>query len=110
MNLSFACKLILIVQMMTMSAKPIVHLVPNAHEIDPVTGGKLLELINSPPALTLPHKLPVIDSLGHPWLVDIKNLGPGVVTVTGKGQFTVVIQMGQTIHIACNGSVYTVKR
>jgi hypothetical protein len=53
---------------------------------------------------------PKTDSTGKPWIVDVKNMGPGVVTVQGKGQFSVKINIGQTVHIFSNGAAYSLKR
>jgi hypothetical protein len=41
--------------------------------------------------------------------VDVKNFGPGPVTVSDHGTFSAPVAMGQTIHIACNGKVYLLK-
>jgi hypothetical protein len=97
-------------QMNTLQEKQIVHLAPNHENIDATFGGELLELINAPAVIQLPTKPPKTDSTGNPWIVDVKNLGPGVVTVQGKGQFSVKINIGQTVHIFSNGAAYSLKR
>jgi len=100
---------LLLVQMNSLQDKPVAHLPVHASVIDTQFGGKLLELINAPAQLLLPAIPPKVDSQGAPWSVDVKNLGPSAVTITGKAQFSVRISVGQTIHIFSNGTIYTLK-
>src|ERR1035438_10229307 len=74
-------------QMNTLQDKPVVHLQPHSSAIQVYFGGKQLELIHAPTIIYLPMSPHKLDSLGNPWSVDIKNLGPGMVTVVGKDQF-----------------------
>jgi len=101
---------LLLGQVNTLQDKPVVHLQPHRNSVDIGFGGDLLELISAPAVLTLPGVPPKLDSQGSPWSVDVKNLGPGAVTVTGKAQFNVKIAVGQTVHICSNGTVYSLKR
>lgn len=97
-------------QMNMLQEKQVVHLAPNHAGIDAAFGGDLLELINAPAVIQLPVMPPKTDSAGKPWVVDVKNLGPGIVTVQGKGQFSARINVGQTVHIFSNGAAYSLKR
>src|SRR5258708_6546382 len=101
------CLAIIFGQANSLQDKPVVRLPPNSRAIDPAYGGKLLELINAPAELSLPANVPKVDAFGHPWLVDIKNLGPSAVTVVWKAEFNVQITPGQTVHIHSNGKAYS---
>ena len=90
--------------------KPVVHLGVHQDVINVTFGGKLLELANAPPVVHLPVVPPKQDDAGNPWTIDIKNLGPNAVTVTGKGEFSVRDAVGQTLHIDSDGSSYRLKR
>ncbi len=74
--------------------------------ISPSFGGKLLELIHAPASVQLPDNAPSDDPQGDPWHIDIKNLGPGAVTVEGKGGLSMRIAVGQTVHIRAKGGSY----
>jgi hypothetical protein len=104
------CLALFIGQMNTLQDKPVVHLQAHHNSIQVEFGGKLLELVNAPTVITLPATLPKLDSQGAPWSIDIKNLGPGSVTVVGKSRFGVQISVGQTVRINSSGSEYSVKR
>jgi hypothetical protein len=95
-------------QAITMQAKPVVHLKPNKNQIEEGFDGSLLELVQSPPVVTLPSKPPMPGQSGDPWSVDVKNLGPSAVTIEGKGIFRLPVAVGQTVHIASDGSKYSV--
>ncbi|MGO9338916.1 MAG: hypothetical protein ACLPY1_15570 [Terracidiphilus sp.] len=97
-------------QMNTLQVKPVVHLQPHKNSIGTEFGGDLVELINAPTQVLLPLQPPSQDSQGDPWSVDVKNLGPNTVQVSGKAQFSVQISVGETVHIYSNGSVYRLKR
>ena len=108
MKLSLICLAFLIGQLNnTLQSKPVVHLREHRNVIDAEFGGDLLELINAPTVVNLPFQAPKFDSHGKPWSIDVKNLGPGAVTVVGKSQFSVRINRGQTIPIYSNGAAYT---
>lgn len=104
------CLAIIFGQINSLQDKPVIHLPPNTKMIDPAYGGKLLELINAPAELGLPANVPKVDAVGHPWLVDIKNLGPAAVTVVWKSEFNAPIAPGQTVHIYANGKTYFLRR
>lgn len=97
-------------QMIILQSKQVIHLKPHRVDIDSSFGGKLLELINAPPLLDLPKLPPKQDSEGNPWLLEVKNLGPGVVTVgTMVGmtpQFSISVNVNQTVHIYSSGKAY----
>jgi hypothetical protein len=98
-----------IVQMNTLQDLSVVHLRPHMNLVAAEFGGHMLELINSPPSIKLPEIAPRIDSQGKPWSISIKNLGPsGPVTVLGKSNFSLTVNVGQTIRIASNGQAYSV--
>jgi hypothetical protein len=103
------CTAVIIGQMNTLQAKQVAHLPPNRDTIETEFGGKLLELTNAPAIVYLPTTAPKFDSQGQPWSIDIENLGPGVTTVLGQGQFTVRIRAAQTVHVIWNGTSYSLK-
>jgi hypothetical protein len=96
-------------QLITHQSKHVVHLPANVTAIDPAFGGDQLDLINPPAVVTLPVTPPKVDGHGNPWVLDIKNLGPGVVNVLGKAEFNVQITVGQTVHIHSDGYGYSSK-
>ena len=103
------CTAIIIGQMNTLQTKQVAHLPPHGDAIQTEFGGKLLELTNAPAIVYLPTIAPKLDSQGQPWSIDIENLGPGVTTVLGQGQFTVRIRVAQTVHVIWNGTSYSLK-
>jgi hypothetical protein len=86
-------------QMITMQEKPVVHLKPHQDTIEAGYGGMLLELDHSPQALRLPKFPPKPDPQGAQWSVDVKNFGPWPVTVQDYGNFSVKVNLNQTVHI-----------
>jgi hypothetical protein len=110
MKTSLICLALFVGQMNTLQDKPVVHLQPHRNSIDIGFGGDLLELLNAPALLNLPALPPRVDSQGRPWSIDVKNLGPGAVTVAGKDQFSVPIKVGKTVHISWNGTAYSLKQ
>jgi len=109
MNSLLICLALLAGQQNTLQDRQIVHLQPHRAVIDISFGGKLLELINAPSVVFLPDAPPKLDSEGNPWSIDVKNLGPGPATVTGKSQFSTKVSVGQTVHIGWNGTAYSLK-
>lgn len=107
MKILLACLAMFLGQMIPLQAKPVVHLRPNRDVITADFGGKLLELINPPAMVYLPAVPPKGDSPNDPWSIEVKNLGPRVVTVTSQRQFDVRINVGQTVHISSTGSGYS---
>jgi hypothetical protein len=101
---------LLVGQMNTLQGKPVVHLRPHRSMIEVEFGGMLLELMNGPSTVSLPVVPPKLDAQGNPWSVDVKNLGPVVVTIIGKAQFSQPVNPGQTLHIHSNGSIYILTR
>lgn len=101
-------------QMNTLQSKQVVHLQAHSSTIEADFGGKLVELQNAPASVYLPVAPPKSDSQGNPWSVDIKNLGPGIVTLVHTSQFStsqisVRITVGQTVHVFSSGTSYTTK-
>jgi hypothetical protein len=94
-------------QMNTLQDRPVIHLRPHNSSVEDGFGGMLLELINGPATVFLPAVPPKLDSQGNPWSVDVKNLGPRVVTIIGKSQFSEPVNPGQTLHIHSNGAIYS---
>lgn len=94
---------------MAMQDRPVVRLPPNRASIMAEWGGKLVELINAPSSVFLPSAPPRVDSQGTPWSVEVKNLGPAVVTVASKGGFKMAISVGQTVDILSDGMSYSSK-
>lgn len=104
------CAAFFVGQMNPLQEKQIVHLQPHSNLIRGDSGGKLLELRNAPTIICLPLSPPRVDYEGHPWSLDIRNLGPRDVTIVGTSQFTLQIIVGKTVTILGNGISYTVKR
>jgi len=94
-------------QMMTLQDEPVVRLQPHRDSIEAGFGGKMLQLSNAPAIVHLPISPPKLDDHGNPWKVDVKNFGPGSVTVVDKSGFNAQVSAGQTVHIYWNGTVYS---
>jgi hypothetical protein len=101
------CYAVFALQANTLQQKEVVHLRPHHNVIESQFGGKLLELIDAPAVVHLPQVPQKLDDEGNPWCVDVKNLGPNAVTIVGKGQFSVQVNVGQTRHIYSNGQIYS---
>jgi hypothetical protein len=101
---------LLATQMLTYKDKPVVHLQQLHDTIDIAFDGKLLQLVNAPAVVHLPSVPPPANPDGHPWSIDIKNLGPSAVTVEGRALLRVVVGVGQTLHVDSNGADYSLKR
>jgi hypothetical protein len=99
----------LIAQANSLQEKPVVHLEPQSGAIQANFGGKLLELRNAPTIIYLPMYPPRLDSQGNPWSLDIKNLGPGAVTVVGTNQFELRVVVNKTAKVFSNGTSYSIK-
>ena len=109
MKTLLVCIAAIIGQVNTLQTKQVAHLPPHGATIQTEFGGKMLELSNAPAIVYLPTIAPKYDSQGQPWSIDIENLGPGVTTVLGQGQFTVRIRVAQTVHVVWNGTSYSLK-
>jgi hypothetical protein len=103
------CLALFFSQMKMLQDKPVVHLQPHRASIESEFGGKLLELIHAPAIIYLPATPPKTDSQGNSWSIDIKNLGPGGVTVVSGSKFSAQIHVGQTVHISSDGHAYSLK-
>jgi hypothetical protein len=100
---------LIIGQMTTLQERPVVHLQSHSGAIRADFGGKRLELVDAPAIIYLPMAPPRLDFQGDPWSVDIRNLGPRVVTVVGTSQFSARIILNQTLHVFWNGTSYSTK-
>jgi hypothetical protein len=98
--------LVFIGQMNSLQDRPVVHLAPHRNFISIDFGGKLLELINSPAAISLPADPPRLDSKGERWSIDIRNFGPANVTVVGRPPLKISVSVGETVRIAWDGTEY----
>ena len=96
-------------QAITMQDKPVVHLQPHRDIVDQSCGGKMLVLIDAPATVQLPVAPPASDGHGNEWVLDVKNLGPTEVTLTGKVLFLVHVKVGQTVHVRANSTGYEIK-
>ena len=103
------CVALILSQTNTVQERQVVHLQPHSGAIRTDFGGKLLELFNAPAVVYLPMAPPKLDAQGNPWSVDIRNLGPGAVTVVGASQFSSRVIVDQTIHVVSNGRSYFLK-
>jgi hypothetical protein len=110
MQTLFMCLALISGQMNAFQDRPVVRLRPHKAAIEIGFDRSLLELIDGPAVLYLPPFPPQSDAQGTPWSVDVKNLGPSAVTVTGKPQFEITISVGQTVHIYSDGTTYFLKR
>jgi hypothetical protein len=98
-------------QLISMQSRPVIHLQPHKNTIEAGFGGGLVELINAPAVIYLPQSPPKVDEQGEPWSVEVKNLGPASVMVTGtQVHFQAAVSTGQTVHIDSNGTTYLLKR
>lgn len=94
-------------QMNTLQDKPVVHLRTHQDFIPVEYGGDLVVLANGPKVVHLPNLPPMLDSQRKPWSVNLENLGPGTVTIVGKAQFTVQVDVDRTVQIKWNGTAYS---
>lgn len=88
---------------------------PHASNIPEAAGGQLVELLNAPASVRLPHPVPKRDPQGNAWYVDVKNMGPNDVSLE---QSPVFAQVGPQVlillhpmdkaRIRANGSGYVV--
>jgi len=94
-------------QMNTLQDKPVVHLHSHQDSIPVEFGGDLLVLANGPAIVHLPYLLPRLDSQRKPWSIYVQNLGPNMVRVVGKSEFSVDVNIGRTVEIKSDGRAYT---
>ena len=95
-------------------AQSIIRLTPpHASNISESDGGQLVELVNAPSSVRLPHPVPKRDPQGNAWHVDVKNMGPNDVSLV---QLPIFEQMGpqvvvllhprDAVRVRANGSGY----
>jgi hypothetical protein len=92
--------------MNTLQDKPVVHLHPHQDFIPTEFGGDVVEIVNGPTVVHLPNLPPALDSQRRPWCVYVKNLGPTSVTIVGKSQFSVEVNVDRIVQIKSKGSEY----
>ena len=110
MRMLVFCLFVFAGQLNRLQTRPVIHLPPHKNAIEAGFDGSLLDLINAPSVIYLPA-LPPKSTQGAPWSVDVKNLGPGSVTVTAsKVHFETEVMVGQTVHIYSNGTTYRLQR
>jgi len=97
-------------QMNTLQSKPIVRLPSHQNFIPLELDGDVVELKSPPPTVRLPDPLPVQGTHGDPWVVVVRNLGPGTVTIVGRAQFSVRLSLGQTVQIKATKTGYSAAR
>lgn len=95
-------------QMNTLQEKPVVRLHLHQDNIPVEFGGDMVVLTNGPSVVYLPSTPPALDKQRKPWAIAVKNLGPGVVTIAGKAQFTAEVRADQTVQIKSNGVIYSI--
>jgi hypothetical protein len=100
------CLALFAAQYNTLQDKPVVRLPPHQDSIPSEFGGDLVELKNAPPQVQLPP-LHLLDSHGHPWLIEVRNLGPGTVTIVGKAQFHVEVPVSHSVSIKATIAGYS---
>ena len=89
----------------TLQDKPVVRLHPHQDLIPMEYGGDLVELKDAPPQVQLPP-LHLLDSHGRPWAIEVRNLGPGTVTIVGVAQFHVQVPVHNTVSIQATKDGY----
>jgi hypothetical protein len=104
------CLVILGGQRLTRQAEPVIRLGPHNSMITADSGGYMVQLMNAPKVIALPDPIPTVDKAGNPWAVDAKNLGPESVHIVGKPAFSVLVNVGQTVHIHSDGVTYSLER
>jgi hypothetical protein len=90
----------------TLQDKPVVRLQPHQDVIPQEFGGDLVELKDAPTQVQLPP-LRLLDSRGHPWAIELRNLGPGTVTIVGKAQFHVEVPVHHSVSIKATEAGYS---
>lgn len=85
-----------------------VRLPAHVSQISMADGGKTVELLDAAPLVSLPQQPPHVSFNGVPWYVDIKNLGPGSITLQGNNGFTVHLTPNGFVHIRSVGTGYAV--
>jgi len=93
-------------QYKTLQDRPVVRLHPHQDFIPVEFGGDLVELMDAPPQVQLPTPR-LVDSHGRPWSIEVRNLGPGTVTIVGKAQFHVEVPVGHSVSIKANNVGYS---
>ena len=93
----------------TLQDKPVVRLNPHQDSIPSEFGGDLVELKNAPPQVQLPP-LRLVDSHGRLWSIEVRNLGPGTVTIVGKVHFHVEVPVGHSVSIKATNAGYSSAR
>jgi hypothetical protein len=93
-------------QLQTSQNEVVVRLPPHVVSIPANDGGKMVELLYTAPSLSLPKRIPPVDADGKAWYVDVRNLGPGEVTVQGTEGFVVHLQPKQVVRIRTSGNTY----
>jgi hypothetical protein len=101
MTASVFCLLLLVGQMN--ATKDVVRLPPSKTTIPQTYGGKLVELLNTAPEVSLPLLRPSATQPAATWSVEIRNLGPNDVTITNGNQLTVLLHPNQSTTIAARG-------
>jgi hypothetical protein len=89
----------------TLQDKPVVRLQPHQDVIPQEFGGDLVELKDAPTQVQLPP-LRLQDSHGRPWVIEVRNLGPGTVTIVGKSQFHVEVPIHHSLSIKATEAGY----
>jgi hypothetical protein len=100
------CLALFAAQYNTLQDRPVVRLHPHQDFIPAEFGGDLVELMNAPPRVQLPPPR-LVDSHGRPWSIEIRNLGPGTVTIVGKAQFQVEVAVGHSVNIKATSAGYS---
>jgi hypothetical protein len=90
----------------TLQDKPVVRLHPHQDFIPQEFGGDLVELMNSATQVQLPPPR-LLDSHGRPWAIEVRNLGPGTVTIVGKAQFHVEVPVHHSVSIRATETGYS---
>ena len=73
-------------------------------------GGKVVELLNSAPYVTLPKDPVPVGPTAREWYVDVKNLGPNDVTIQGGTGFSVRLHPKDVVRVRAVGHTFLATR
>jgi hypothetical protein len=118
MKLFLSCLALFLGQLQTVGGEDVLRLLPpHASSIPATAGGVMVELLQSPSVVRLPHPSPKTDQVGNAWYVDVKNLGPNDVTIEDtpasaqtEAQFVLLLHPKDIARIRAVGSGYVLVR
>jgi hypothetical protein len=85
------------------ASKDVVRLPPGRATISQDYRGKLVELLNAPPEVSLSSPHQSVGQSFADWSVEVKNLGPREVTIRNGGQLKILLRPNESATIASRG-------